>query len=100
MKTPEEIKKGLEICFAFPTPTDGCNRCPYISKRRPAGNCGASLRDDALAYIQQLEADNSRKDDTIGNLTELLNAAYDETERVMQELEEYRLYEGETELEQ
>ena len=49
MKTPEEIKKGLECC------TTGnylsCRKCPYEQ-----GGCGEDENlKDALAYIQQLE---------------------------------------------
>lgn len=57
MKTPDEIKKGLEICFASPTPEDGCDRCPYISERMPTVTCGTSLKNDVLAYIHRLEAE-------------------------------------------
>ena len=46
MKTPEEIKKGLEICIA----DESCRDCPYNN-----GNCDMQLERDALAYIQQLE---------------------------------------------
>ena len=50
MKTPEEIKQGLECCSA-----DECHGqhvgCPYVGKLYCVRNvCG-----DALAYIQQLE---------------------------------------------
>lgn len=46
MRTPEEIKKGLEICTA----DESCRGCPYDN-----GNCDMQLERDALAYIQQLE---------------------------------------------
>ncbi len=46
MKTPEEIKKGLDICIADKI----CRDCPYNN-----GNCDMQLERDALAYIQQLE---------------------------------------------
>lgn len=46
MKTPEEIKKGLEICIA----DKSCRDCPYNN-----GNCDMQLERDALAYIQHLE---------------------------------------------
>ena len=51
MKTPEEIKRGLECCRV----TVGCKNCPYNT-----GEFGCQLRnrDDALAYIQQLETEN------------------------------------------
>lgn len=50
MKTPEEIKKGLECC----TKDGDCTRCPYnhIYGRM----CKVYRNNDALAYIQRLEA--------------------------------------------
>ena len=55
MKTPEEIKKGLEHCKYSFTSSSMCYRCPYEI------SCHAIkprevLLTDALAYIQQLEA--------------------------------------------
>ncbi len=49
MKTPEEIKKGLECCLSVDALA--CCKCPY------SGNgCGEDEElKDALAYIQQLE---------------------------------------------
>jgi len=47
MKTPEEIKKGLECC-TVPL----CAECPYDSDP----SCVVK-NEDALAYIQQLEAE-------------------------------------------
>ena len=62
MKTPDEIKKGLERC-AYAT----CNGCPYAEE-----GCATNREMiDALDYIQQLEH-------KIGELTEkvaLLEAA-------------------------
>ena len=55
MKNPEEIKKGLECCFLECDDTslvDHCRACPY----KPNGLCFRTLLKDALAYIQQLEA--------------------------------------------
>jgi hypothetical protein len=50
MKTPEEIKKGLDVCGTL----DGdCENCPYDGLQI---FCGDRLRKDALAYIQQLES--------------------------------------------
>lgn len=52
MKTPEEIKKGLEACKR-----DGdCDRgnCPYHSLGTGT-RCIPAMSADALAYIQQIE---------------------------------------------
>ena len=51
MKTPEEIKKGLEICIA----DENCRGCPYDN-----GNCDMQLERDTLTYIQKLEAQQPR----------------------------------------
>ena len=52
MKTPEEIKKGLECCAKNkPYP---CDKCPYERTFEEEWSC--KLHADALAYIQQLEA--------------------------------------------
>lgn len=49
MKTPDEIKKGLELCTTIGS---HCDDCPYdgqcLTDRQPEV--------DALAYIQQLES--------------------------------------------
>lgn len=47
MKTPEEIKKGLERCRLEASCGNGC---PYHHE-----GCGDAMRSDALAYIGQLE---------------------------------------------
>lgn len=46
MKTPEEIKKGLDCCARL----DGCKKCPYSGEK-----CVITSTADALAYIQKLE---------------------------------------------
>ena len=68
MKTPEEIKKGLEIAVNGCTTCDCCiTDCPYDLECHPMGDTNADLpkqmASDALAYIQQLE-------NHIGELTE------------------------------
>ena len=61
MKTPDEIKKGLECC----SDTDGfdgdCIKCPYKGELW----CGDKSKIDALSYIQRLE-------NQIGELTEMV----------------------------
>lgn len=48
MKTPEEIKKGLERCGN----SGECKDCAYF---HGTAMCISELAEDALAYIQQLE---------------------------------------------
>lgn len=50
MKTPDEIKKGLDCCQT--DASKSCKPCPYVS----CVTCISDLNRDALAYIQQLEA--------------------------------------------
>lgn len=54
MKSPDEIKKGLELCQH--TSYNGCCRCHEGCPYRFTDRCD-HLRRDALAYIQQLEAE-------------------------------------------
>lgn len=49
MKTPEEIKKGLEYCGH----AISCYDCLYFD----GDDCNDALLDDALALIQRLEAE-------------------------------------------
>ena len=52
MKTPNEIKKGLECCKKG----NACRtHCPYDGWRSGMEECTSELADDALALIQQLE---------------------------------------------
>lgn len=61
MKTPEEIKKGLECCSIS---HDYCGtECPYNCYAN--GSAKLSLLKDALAYIQQLERE---KDAAVADL--------------------------------
>lgn len=52
MKTPDEIKKGLELCEADECQEEQDTRCPYAEN----AFCVTHLFGDALAYITQLEA--------------------------------------------
>lgn len=54
MKTPEEIKRGLECCCAANhcLSRDGRTECSYDGTYF----CIQNMANDALAYIQQLEA--------------------------------------------
>lgn len=65
MKTPDEIKRGLEVCSA----NADCNQCPYVER-----SCIDSLIQNALAYIRQLEEDR----DILRALTVQLSARNNE----------------------
>lgn len=52
MRTPEEIKKGLELCEADECQEEQDTRCPYAENEF----CVTHLFGDALAYITQLES--------------------------------------------
>ena len=53
MKTPDEIKKGLECCE---NDSGSCSeRCPYFDSLSNGVDCASKMHADALAYIQKLE---------------------------------------------
>lgn len=54
MKTPEEIKNGLECCSVA-----ACGFCPYEYSCN-LENGFAEISNDALAYIQQLEMQHGK----------------------------------------
>lgn len=51
MKKPDVIKKAMSGCHSF----GSCSKCPYFSFSATLG-CKRQRNSDALAYIQQLEA--------------------------------------------
>lgn len=79
MKTPEKIKKGLELCGVL----DGdCENCPYDDG--PKLLCVDRLRKDAIAYIQQLEETVAKQNEKHKRLLEtasiLSDAIYEKEE--------------------
>ena len=72
MKTPDEIKKGLECCEFSATSMSQCRGCPYMVDchvNRPKTN----LKKDALAYVQQLERE---RDAAVKTLKEIGDCEY------------------------
>ena len=63
-KTPEETKKSLECCYSSVEPIMRCEQCPYYG----SVVCKMHLHTDALALIQQLQAENAEKDARIQQL--------------------------------
>lgn len=53
VKTPDEIKKGLEYCSG----KGSCSICPYNTPKQYSGKCVREAMGDCHAYIQQLEAE-------------------------------------------
>ena len=66
MKSPDEIKKGLDCCSE-----DGCKKCPYWEDCSMADGF-SELAGDALALIQQLESKLECSQMTIDWLTATL----------------------------
>ena len=63
MKTPDEIKKALE----FHKDGRACHDCPYEQVRTFSVDgvtfgCSKDIVSDALAYIEQLEAERTEKE--------------------------------------
>jgi hypothetical protein len=82
MKTPDEIKKDIIDCLeeAIEVGNTG-DAHDLLAFSDKAYVCIVTAR----AYIHDLETDKSRLNDTIRSLTELLNAAHEETEKVKRE---------------
>ena len=57
-KTPDEIKKGMECCCDLMGVM--CPYCPYAEGGDASETCKEEMAGDALALIQQLQAENSR----------------------------------------
>ena len=75
MKSPDEIKKGLECCMDYQNCTEGEDpQCPYYDAQR----CMEALLADALAFIQQLQAENAEKDARIKQLEAERDAAVED----------------------
>ena len=63
MKSPEEIKKGLECCSNV---NFVCNEeCPYYKSLSEGEDCCLKKDADALALIQQLQAENAEQAERI-----------------------------------
>lgn len=61
MRTPEEIKYALRWCRNSDA-NNQCLGCPY----KKIEDCEHALEADALAYIQQLEAQQPQKEEENG----------------------------------
>lgn len=66
MKTPDEIKKGIECCNS--THYDACPDCPYKGECDAVFSCIRRKSEDTTAYIQQLEAKDAKQRQRIEEL--------------------------------
>lgn len=83
MRTPEEIKKGLDACLPRwngKELTVNCDDCAY---KHEGFWCRNILFKDAVTYIQQLEADNESKQKRIDELESRLVQAERERDAAM-----------------
>lgn len=55
MKTPEEIKRGLECCLVDDEDNCVCEPCPYARCGSSTLTCDVEMGADVRSYIQQLE---------------------------------------------
>lgn len=70
MKTPEEVKKGLECCIAA-----ACMECPYYPRECDEG----VMEKDAKSYIKQLEEQNAE----LVRKTEQLQSSMDQVQEAL-----------------
>jgi hypothetical protein len=80
MKTPEEIKKGLECCIGDCNEYR-CQECPYRQENDDCPENGGKLCEDVIAYIRQLESElEAVRRERDAAVKDLLNASlYDYT---------------------
>lgn len=74
MKSPDEIKKGMECCVIGPSakqPT--CGECPY----KLVNNCSDALLKDTAGLVQQLESDKEQLEGLLHHMNQLRDAAAD-----------------------
>lgn len=74
-RTPDEIKKGLRCLSHDRTHTLPCSDCEYHGQGLPP--CRTAVHEDAIALIQQLQAEKAEQADTI----EYLKAEIEEYEK-------------------
>jgi len=55
VKTPEEIKQGLECCLVEDEDQCVCAPCPYAKNGNSTLTCDVEMGRDAVAYIRRLE---------------------------------------------
>lgn len=58
-RTPDEIKKGIKCCHINDVDLCDCESCPYAHKGWQTAGCDITMAEDALALIQQLQAQNA-----------------------------------------
>ena len=74
MKTPEEIKNGLECCSTTGKREECAyaERCAIVAEEDPRMWFGEPVMKDALAYIQQLERERDAAVEALCEIDEIL----------------------------
>ena len=80
MKSPDEIKKGLECCAMSSYRCE--DDCPYREQCRNEQG-GKAMNEDALALIQQLEATVSEKEKVVAELSGIIGQLEAERNQIM-----------------
>ena len=85
MKTPDEIKKGLECCHR----RNSCRRkCPYDGPSHDIDGCTTKLAGEALAYIQQLETQLTKMWNILRLVTKQKDAAICDMVQIVHEMDD------------
>ena len=84
MKTPDEIKKGLECCAMSSYRCE--DDCPYREQCRNEQG-GKAMNEDALALIQQLEATVSEKEKVVAELSGIIGQLEAERNQLLEKIE-------------
>ena len=83
-KTPDEIKKGLEVCNIWMVDEPNrCMECPYFCTK----DCADTLMKHALALIQQLEATVSEKEKVVAELSGKIGQLETERNQLLEKIE-------------
>lgn len=88
MKSPDDIKKGLECCGKGLTWDETCGMgCPYEGMY--ITGCSMEISADALALIRQLEATVSEKEKVVAELSGKIGQLEAERDALISDFEQY-----------
>lgn len=85
MRTPDEIKRGLDFCSTEPYPKACFVGCVYEGEGM---TCIPALMTDALSYIRELEAELEAAKECENGLSIMLTSAQSDADRFKRERDE------------